>query len=111
MDGYTGAAWLSSARAVRCSVKSGNERNPCYQLPASKVGDSGETACVKQDQLKRGRARNWNQDAWLQSCPLATLLQVIPYPLTQISAGVKAPSSPPRVFPNPLAKPSYQFTH
>ncbi len=24
----TGAAWLSSARAVRCSVKSGNERNP-----------------------------------------------------------------------------------
>ncbi len=24
----TGAAWLSSARAVRCPVKSGNERNP-----------------------------------------------------------------------------------
>ena len=24
----TGAAWLSSARVVRCSVKSGNERNP-----------------------------------------------------------------------------------
>ena len=30
--GYTGAAWLSSARAVRCSVKSGNERNPCDLL-------------------------------------------------------------------------------
>ena len=27
-DGYTDAAWLSSARVVRCSVKSGNERNP-----------------------------------------------------------------------------------
>ena len=26
--GVTGAAWLSSARVVRCSVKSGNERNP-----------------------------------------------------------------------------------
>jgi hypothetical protein len=24
----TGAAWLSSARAVRCSLKWGNERNP-----------------------------------------------------------------------------------
>ena len=27
-----GAAWLSSARAVRCRVKSHNERNPCPQL-------------------------------------------------------------------------------
>ena len=25
----TGGAWLSSARVVRCSVKSDNERNPC----------------------------------------------------------------------------------
>ncbi|GJP37576.1 hypothetical protein CLOM_g21970, partial [Closterium sp. NIES-68] len=25
----TGGAWLSSARAVRCWVKSRNERNPC----------------------------------------------------------------------------------
>ena len=29
---------------MRCWVKSRNERNPCCQLPASKVGDSGETA-------------------------------------------------------------------
>ena len=43
-DKETGGAWLSSARVVRCWVKSRNERNPCYQLPASKVGDSGETA-------------------------------------------------------------------
>ena len=28
----TGAAWLSSARAVRCWVKSRNERNPCRVL-------------------------------------------------------------------------------
>ncbi len=27
-EGYTGAAWLSSARAVRCSLKWGNECNP-----------------------------------------------------------------------------------
>ncbi len=34
----TGAAWLSSARVVRCSVKSGNERNPCRQLPSVRLG-------------------------------------------------------------------------
>ena len=28
----TDAAWLSSARVVRCWVKSRNERNPCHQL-------------------------------------------------------------------------------
>ena len=32
----TDAAWLSSARVVRCWVKSRNERNPCHQLLASK---------------------------------------------------------------------------
>src|SRR5574344_876459 len=30
----TGGAWLSSARVVRCLVKSNNERNPYGQLPA-----------------------------------------------------------------------------
>ncbi len=40
MDGYTDAAWLSSARVVRCSVKSGNERNPRPMLPADNAGDS-----------------------------------------------------------------------
>src|SRR5712692_7297361 len=34
----TGAAWLSSARVVRCWVKSRNERNPCLQLPTLRVG-------------------------------------------------------------------------
>ena len=37
-DTKLGAAWLSSARAVRCWVKSRNERNPYLQLPAFKVG-------------------------------------------------------------------------
>ena len=32
----TGAAWLSSARVVRCSVKSANERNPCCVLHVSR---------------------------------------------------------------------------
>ena len=34
--GGTGAAWLSSARAVRCSVQSGNERNPHPALQVSR---------------------------------------------------------------------------
>ncbi len=42
--GGTGAAWLSSARVLRCSVQSGNERNPCCLLQVS-----GRTA------LARGR--------------------------------------------------------
>ena len=41
-DADTGAAWLSSARAVRCRVKSRNERNPCRRLDIS-----GETATCK----------------------------------------------------------------
>ena len=40
----TGGAWLSSARVVRCWVKSRNERNPCPMLPARNGGDSWETA-------------------------------------------------------------------
>ena len=35
---YTGGAWLSSARVVRCWVKSRNERNPCLMLPAFWLG-------------------------------------------------------------------------
>ena len=42
-----GAAWLSSARAVRCRVKSHNERNPYCQLLTGKAEDSGETATVR----------------------------------------------------------------
>lgn len=34
----TGAAWLSSARVVRCWVKSRNERNPHPVLPAVRPG-------------------------------------------------------------------------
>ena len=37
-----GAAWLSSARAVRCWVKSRNERNPYCLLPALRVGTQAE---------------------------------------------------------------------
>ncbi|XLS43856.1 hypothetical protein HN51_045784 [Arachis hypogaea] len=37
----TGGAWLSSARAVRCWVKSRNERNPLWN-PEQTAGDKPE---------------------------------------------------------------------
>ena len=44
---YVGAAWLSSARAVRCRLKCHNERNPCCQLPSCSGGHSGGTAIAR----------------------------------------------------------------
>ena len=46
----TGAAWLSSARVVKCWVKSRNERNPYPLLPARNGGNSKETAGDKPEE-------------------------------------------------------------
>ena len=46
-DRYVGAAWLSSARAVRCRLKCHNERNPYRQLLSGNAEDSDETAVVR----------------------------------------------------------------
>lgn len=48
----TGVAWLSSARAVRCWVKSRNERNHRPMLPPWPQGraHSSETACDEQEE-------------------------------------------------------------
>ena len=62
----TGGAWLSSARVVRCWVKSRNERNPCSVLPASYVGDSQRTAGDKPEE---------GGDDVKSSCPLRLGLQ------------------------------------
>ena len=57
----TGAAWLSSARVVRCWVKSRNERNPRPMLQAGNAGDSWETAGVNSEE---------GGDDVKSSCPL-----------------------------------------
>ena len=67
-DRYTGAAWLSSARAVRCSVKSGNERNPYRQLPAGNAGHSGETARVKREEGADDVKSVWPLRPGLHTC-------------------------------------------
>src|SRR6266702_6544217 len=62
----TGGAWLSSARVVRCWVKSRNERNPRSMLPAGNAGDSWETAGVNSEE---------GGDDVKSSCPLRLGLQ------------------------------------
>ena len=57
----TGAAWLSSARVVKCWVKSRNERNPYPYLPARNGGNSRETAGDKPEE---------GGDDVKSSCPL-----------------------------------------
>ena len=49
-DRCRGAAWLSSARAVRCRLKCHNERNPCSQLPSVKAGHSVKTASARSEE-------------------------------------------------------------
>ena len=52
-----GAAWLSSARALKCSLKWGNERNP-YQVLYVSLG----TAQLKvQDRGKRSWPSSWEE--------------------------------------------------
>ena len=67
-DSSTGAAWLSSARVVRCWVKSRNERNPRVQLPASKVGDSGWTAGAKPEEGGDDVKSSWPLRPGLHTC-------------------------------------------
>src|SRR3954470_22393650 len=63
---HTGGAWLSSARVVRCWVKSRNERNPYSMLPADNAGDSWKTAGVNSEE---------GGDDVKSSCPLCPGLQ------------------------------------
>ena len=64
----TGAAWLSSARAVRCWVKSRNERNPCRQLPACRGGHSGGTAGDKPEEGGDDVKSSWPLCPGLHTC-------------------------------------------
>ena len=67
-DRYTGAAWLSSARAVRCWVKSRNERNPCHKLPERNGGNSNETARVNREEGEDDVKSAWPLCLGLHTC-------------------------------------------
>ena len=66
--GNTGAAWLSSARVVRCWVKSRNERNPyCLLLPGH-AGHSDKTADDKSEEGGDDVKSSWPLRAGLHTC-------------------------------------------
>jgi hypothetical protein len=67
-DADTGAAWLSSARVVRCWVKSRNERNPRLQLPSGRAGHFGETAGDKPEEGGDDVKSSWPLRAGLHTC-------------------------------------------
>ena len=64
----TGAAWLSSARVVRCWVKSRNERNPYLQLPSGNAGHSEETAGDKPEEGGDDVKSSWPLSPGLHTC-------------------------------------------
>ena len=64
----TGAAWLSSARVVRCWVKSRNERNPRLQLPSGLAGHSEGTAGDKPEEGGDDVKSSWPLQAGLHTC-------------------------------------------
>ena len=64
----TGAAWLSSARVVRCWVKSRNERNPYHYLPARYGGNFNETAGDKPEEGGDDVKSSWPLWVGLHTC-------------------------------------------
>ena len=64
----TGAAWLSSARVVRCWVKSRNERNPRSQLLTRQGEDSGKTAGAKPEEGGDDVKSSWSLRLGLHTC-------------------------------------------
>src|ERR1700689_2071991 len=64
----TGAAWLSSARVVRCWVKSRNERNPCPVLPLPQGKHSQETASDKLEEGGDDVKSSWPLCPGLHTC-------------------------------------------
>jgi hypothetical protein len=65
---HTGAAWLSSARVVRCWVKSRNERNPHLYLPTGNAGNFKETAGDKPEEGGDDVKSSWPLWAGLHTC-------------------------------------------
>ena len=64
----TGAAWLSSARVVRCWVKSRNERNPHPLLLTGNAENSEETAGDKPEEGGDDVKSSWPLRLGLHTC-------------------------------------------
>ena len=67
---FTGGAWLSSARVVRCWVKSRNERNPCPMLPAVRPGTRRRLPGITR---RKVRTTSSHHAPYIQGCTHATM--------------------------------------
>ena len=67
-DCCTGAAWLSSARVVRCWVKSRNERNPYCLLLTGEAEHSDGTAGDKPEEGGDDVKSSWPLRPGLHTC-------------------------------------------
>ena len=88
---HTGAAWLSSARAVRCWVKSRNERNPYFQLLTRNGEDSGETAVIRRRKVGMTSSQH---GPYVQGYTRATMVGTKGSELARVSESRKADLSP-----------------
>jgi hypothetical protein len=90
----TGAAWLSSARAVRCWVKSRNERNPCGRL---QVSDQTAAINVEEggDDVKSARplrpGRHTRYNGWNKGEPTREGEPILPNPVSVRMGGCNSP--------------------
>ena len=87
----TGAAWLSSARVVRCWVKSRNERNPCPELPSSEVGDFQETAGEKPEEGGDDVKSSWPLRVGLHTCYNGSYRRRLSREVERILKGCRSP--------------------
>ncbi len=91
----TGAAWLSSARVVRCRVKSHNERNPCLQLPALRAGTLERLPVLNRRKVGMTSSPH---GPYAQGCTRATMARTKGSKLARVSRSQKTcPSSDRRL--------------
>src|SRR5680860_693417 len=87
----TGGAWLSSARVVRCWVKSRNERNPCPMLPAVRPGTHRRLPGTTR---RKVRTTSSHHAPYVQGCTHATMAGTMGSDPARVSESYKAgPSS------------------
>jgi hypothetical protein len=83
----TGGAWLSSARVVRCWVKSRNERNPCPMLPAVRPGTHRRLPGTTR---RKVRTTSSHHAPYVQGCTHATMVGTTGSDPAMVSESLKA---------------------
>jgi hypothetical protein len=94
-DACTGAAWLSSARAVRCWVKSPNERNPYRWLyfsseTAARNAEEGGDDVKSARPLRPGQHTHYN--GWYNGLPSGNAEPIPAKPAPVQIAGCNPPA-------------------